>query len=273
MVPSTVDWSGEPPGRLTSAVRHLGASLFVAISVFFLVTFAATTLSGNARSALLFVVVLLVGGPASLLYLWYGLQFGEESAKQRLRQHLPNLRLRWLTLATPVGVLVLLSIGAVPWPLPVYAVVGIVVWTVTATGRLGGTLDTDAGTLVREHDQRDVEHDLSGLKSFRSLRLGPYVVCWLRHTRGNTLDEPFGVVFPVDAFDEIRPALVELRDRNAGETRNLTTDRAILVTIGLLFVAVAVAVALEFAGPQQANGFGWILAAWGLLFVLLAWVA
>ncbi|SEO94185.1 hypothetical protein SAMN04487948_108108 [Halogranum amylolyticum] len=269
MVPSTVEWSGRPPGRLAAVVRHVGAGVYLAVALSLAFAIAAVALGGSLEFVLLFVVVLVVGGPFSLLYLWYALRYGEDEEKRTLRDHLPELELRWLALATPVGFALFLSLGAAPWLILVYTVVGLFAWTVATTGSKGGTLDTETGVLTREHDDRRLEHDLSGLKSFRSFRLGPYVVCALRHTQGNALDAPFGLVVPADVFDEVRPALRQLSERNEASEPKLTADRAILVGIGLLFVAVAAA--LEFA--TQTDGIGWVLAAWGALFVLLAWVA
>ena len=269
MVPSNVEWSGRRPGRLASVVRHVGVGVFVAVGLVLVAAVAMIALGGSPQFLLFFAVVLVVGGPFSLLYLVYGLSYATDEEKRTFRRHVPDVRLRWVALATPVGLAIFLSIGVVPWLIIVYLFVGVFAWTVATTGPRGGTLDTETGVLTREHDDRTLEHDLSGLKSVRSFRLGPYVVCLLRHTRGNTLSAPFAVVVPADVYEDIRPALTTLADQNADTGSKLTAERAALVCFGLLFVGVGVA--LEHATP--AGGVGLILAAWGLLFVLLGWVA
>lgn len=267
--PSHVEWHGRPPGRLASVVRHVGVGIFAAVGLVLVAAIAALALGGSPRYLLFFAVVLVVGGPFSLLYLVYGLSYATDEERQKFRRHLPDVRLRWVALATPIGLAIFLSIGAASWLIPVYLFVGVFAWTVATVGPRGGTLDTESAVLTREHDDRTLEHDLSGLRSVRSFRLGPYVVCLLRHTRGNTLSAPFTVVVPADVFDDVQPALATLAEQNEAAESKLTAERAALACFGLLFVGVGAA--LEHATP--AGGIGLVLAAWGLLFVLLAWVA
>lgn len=274
MVPSRVEWSGQPPGRLAVAIRHLGVS--VALVVALALTFATLglALSGNGRGVLLILAAVVVGGPFSLLYGWYALRYGEANERGRLAAWLSELRLRWLALTVPLVAVAFLAVGVAPWLLLVYAVGVAVAWSVAVTGQFDGSLDVETGELVREKKGRTLEHDLSGLRWFRALRLGPYVVCLLRHRRGDALTEPFGLVFPARVGDDLRAALTTLAERNAeGEEggREMTTARWVLVGFGVLFVAVAVA--LAGFGPPPTGLAAWLLAAWGLLFVLLAWLA
>lgn len=283
MVPSHVEWSGRRPGRLESAVRHLGAGVFVVLGLFVTYLFVRLALGGASQFVLFFVVTLLVGGPFSLLYLWYALRYGENDERQTLRSFLDGLRrrlrLRWLVVTTPVAALVLYSAALAPWVLFVYLPAGIAVWVVVRVGGTGGTLDTESGVLVRrdrEGDERRVEYDLGRLRSFRSVRLGPYVLCLFRYGRGRSLNDPFGVVVPADAFDELRPALVQLTERStanaaAGDSRTVTPERVVLV--GFAFAFFAVAAVLATSDVPRAIGLSWFVAAWGLLFVFFAWTA
>ncbi|EJN58376.1 hypothetical protein [Halogranum rubrum] len=283
MVPSHIEWAGRRPGRLASAVRHVGASIVVLLGLFVTALFVQFVPDGDPRFVLFFVVTLLVGGPFSLLYLWYALRYGENDERQTLYSLLSRLRagfrLRWLVLAMPVGVFVLYSAVLVPLLLFVYPFVGIGVWVVARVGRTGGTLDTESGVLVRrdeERDERRVEYDLSRLRSFRSVRLGPYVVCLFRYGHDRSLNDPFGVVVPADAFETLRPALRALTERSESddestESRTVTPERVVLVGFALTFFGVAAVLATS--DVPRAIGLSWFVAAWGLLFVFFAWTA
>jgi hypothetical protein len=283
MVPSHVEWSGRRPGRLASAVRHVGAGIFVVLGLFATYVFAQIVLSGASRFVLFFVVTLLVGGPFSLLYLWYALRYGEDDERRTLRNFLTGLRrrlrLRWLVVTTPVAALVLYSAALAPWLLFVYLLFGVAAWSVVTVGRTGGTLDTESGVLVRwddERDERRVKYDLGRLRSFRAVRLGPYVVCLFRYGRGRSINDPFGVVVPADAFDALRPALRALTERNEAadepaESRTVTPERVVLGGFALTFFGVAAVLATS--DVPRAIGLSWFVAAWGLLFVFFAWIA
>ena len=283
MVPSHVEWSGRRPGRLASAVRHVGAGIFVVLGLFATYVFAQIVLSGASRFVLFFVVTLLVGGPFSLLYLWYALRYGEDDERRTLRNFLTDLRrrlrLRWLVVTTPVAALVLYSAALAPWLLFVYLLFGVAAWSVVTVGRTGGTLDTESGVLVRwddERDERRVKYDLGRLRSFRAVRLGPYVVCLFRYGRGRSINDPFGVVVPADAFDALRPALRALTERNEAadepaESRTVTPERVVLGGFALTFFGVAAVLATS--DVPRAIGLSWFVAAWGLLFVFFAWIA
>lgn len=283
MVPSHVEWSGRRPGRLASAVRHVGAGIFVVLGLFATYVFAQIVLSGASRFVLFFVVTLLVGGPFSLLYLWYALRYGEDDEGRTLRNFLTGLRrrlrLRWLVVTTPVAALVLYSAALAPWLLFVYLLFGVAAWSVVTVGRTGGTLDTESGVLVRwddERDERRVKYDLGRLRSFRAVRLGPYVVCLFRYGRGRSINDPFGVVVPADAFDALRPALRALTERNEAadepaESRTVTPERVVLGGFALTFFGVAGVLATS--DVPRAIGLSWFVAAWGLLFVFFAWTA
>ncbi|SFK58858.1 hypothetical protein SAMN04487950_0050 [Halogranum rubrum] len=283
MVPSHVEWSGRRPDRLASAVRHVGAGVFVVLGLFVTYVFARLVLGGVSQFVLFFVVTLLVGGPFSLLYLWYALRYGENDEGRMLRNFLAGLRrrlrLRWLVVTTPVAALVLYGAALAPWLLFVYLPLGIAVWVVVRVGQTGGTLDTESGVLVRrdeERDERRVEYDLGRLRSFRSVRLGPYVVCLFRYGRDRSLNDPFGVVVPADAFETLRPALRALTERNESddestESRTVTPERVVLVGFALTFFGVAAVLATS--DVPRAIGLSWFVGAWGLLFVFFAWTA
>jgi hypothetical protein len=274
MVPSRIEWSGRPPGRLAVAVKHLGVSLALVLAGVLAFATLGLVLSGNSRAVLVILAALVVGGPFSLLYGWYALRYGEANERGRVVAWLSELRLRWLALTLPLAFVAFLAVGVAPWLLFVYAVGVAVAWSVAVTGQFDGRLDVETGELVREGKGRTLAHDLSGLRWFRTFRLGPYVVCLLRHRRGNALTEPFGLVFPARTFDDLGPALATLAERNVGtdaEGGEMTTPRWVLVGLGVLFVGVAAA--LTVFGPPPTAAVGWFLAGWGLLFVLLAWLA
>lgn len=104
---------------------------------------------GASDPVVLFVVLALVGGPLSLVYLAVAAEHGDPRRLVGLFPGVASLRPRWLAVTTPVGALLAVA-GSVLFP--------------------EGRLDPAAGTLTVPAGDR--EHDLSGLRSVSALRVG-----------------------------------------------------------------------------------------------------
>ncbi|QCJ45693.1 hypothetical protein [Haloprofundus sp. MHR1] len=270
-----VEWRAAPDGELDQLAKHGLVGLVVAFLslAVALATFASLDApSGGFGREWLLLILLFVGGPASLLYLAaaVGVEGGESVAS--LFPGVDTLSLPRVTAATLVGGVILSTTLLHPL-LPVAYGVGLVaLYVVDRARHTEGGLDTESATLARPVADSQQRHDISSLSGYRSLRLGRYVVCWLRYD-DMALDAPRVVVFPAASFPAIRTVLDEIR---ATERENAASDPAVRVAaggLGLLFLGVAAFVVLVVGNPRLSVYAVCILGLFAALLLFAAWRA
>jgi hypothetical protein len=242
---------------------------------------AASTLDGggDTDALVLFVALLLVGGPFSLLYLWVAAGVaGTDRLREVLFDAYPaagDFSLRRALVAsvvTAVGLVAALRIHGLL--VLAYLVALVLARIVVAARHSAGELDPETGSLVLE-GQRRREFDVSALSSVRHRRVGDCVVCWLGYDTGG-LRNPHLVVVPAADFPAVEAALDRLAAAETDVSSASRAARGALVALGLLFLGVAAAVALfargEGVAPVVAYGV-LVLGGLGLFMIALAWTA
>jgi hypothetical protein len=272
-----------------------GARLFTAVFVgsflgFLLlaVTAVAITLplfvgSLLAEPAMLAVVVLLalVGGPMSLLYLWPLLTDPEQREGLGLFTDIGTLPRSHVLIAAVLGAVahVVAFLAFELGPLSVLAVGGIVgglgTWLLLTAGRI----DPDARTLsVRwnhwddEADLRTV--DLDGWTGLRQYRVGPVVVLWPSYARRSSGARPRLLTVPPWVADDAAPVFEAAIDVPAPERKREAnpTVAAVLVVLGLGTFGVGAALWSLHAVPAGFRAwFAAFAGVFGFLFLAAAW--
>lgn len=233
---------------------------------------------GNVGVLAVAVLLVLVGGPASVLYLWPALR--DPEAHLPLSMFLPDpvddpaepLAERYAAAFTPgrvlgaavAGAISLVALFAVDERVA-YAVAALafVAWPLVAGFVAWGRIDPAEPTF--EYGAGTVP--LEAVEGVRRLRLGDVVVCWVSYRSGaRTVSTPTLLAFTPDAYGAFERAL-ENADRDVAESRPRNPAiTAAAVAIGLVFLAVAVGVWL--VGGVEAAYFSAIL---GLLGVVFCW--
>ena len=264
-MPSTVSWRYD-----TTTERWLywlllagAAAVYGVLGVVFAgaaIALLLALVSGSTEFRLLVVVLVLVGGPFSLLYLLPMLRdpaqrptFYPDGAERRFRT-----RER-----VAVGVVGALVLAGSAWVDPRLAI-GLFLGGACA-GLLALTCSTrgciDPGTATAETGSR--EWDLSRVTGYTTRRAGPLAVVSLGAAGpGSFGTVPSRIVVPTDALDDVTAALdavvADVGDE-AGRDPNPAV-RAVAVAFALLFAGGGAAAAV-FVGTV-----GWYAAAIGLLF-------
>lgn len=253
------------------AVRHLLAGV---VSVFLLVVggFAAFLLAqsvlGPSTDALLVVVVLaLVGGPFSLIYVLVAADAGSERERALFSPDLSWLRLRWFLPSLVAGAGLVTALGLLASPIVVLFLPFGLVFLVHAVdsrytvGRIdseGRTVEFYTGKLAREYaeshpdvadgievpdfgsaDRNRRAGDLSSLSGTDSYRIGEYAVVRLRyHDRDWLGNRPSLLVVPEEAGARVETVLTRIAQSNDWEpSGGLARDvRLVLGVLGATFL-------------------------------------
>lgn len=231
------------------------------------VAFGAVLLGADPAIKLLAVVLLLVGGPASLLYL---LPMARDPAQRpplvpvRTDADLDGRRLGVGALG---GAVLLVGLA---WVAPVAAVAlfGLAVAGLFCYGVCASRGELDGETRTLHSNERD--WDLSRLSGVASWRLGPVAVVRLRSTGpGSFGTVPALVVLPASVHDDARAVLDRVAEEPTEASRSGNAAVRIAATaMALVLLGVGGAVAWAF-GPL-----GWyVLALCGLFGAVLLFVA
>jgi hypothetical protein len=216
--------------------------------------------SGSTELRLLVVVLALVGGPLSLLYLLPLLRDPDQRPTLYPEGVGPGLAARERVAAGATGTLVLAGAAWVEPPLAAGlflagALAGLLALTCSTRGRI------DPATATAESGPR--EWDLSRVTGYTVRRIGPLAVISLEASGpGRFGTTPSRIAVPTGVVDEVAAALdaaASGADPAEGRDPNPAV-RAVAVLFALLFAAGGVAATL-FAGAV-----GWYAAAVGLLF-------
>ncbi|QLG28001.1 hypothetical protein HUG10_10745 [Halorarum halophilum] len=279
--PPPVEWSSSGGERVRVVVHHLVAGVLLATGLLALLVVAfvivSSVRSGASDRIVLFVVLALVGGPLSLVYLAVAAEHGDPGRLIELFPPATSLRPRWLAVTVPVGVLLVFAGFAYP-PLLAAYLGGFLLLAVAGSALFPeGRLDPAAGTLAVPVGDREHEHDLSGLRSVSTLRVGDVVLCRLGYAGVRGLSAPFLIGVPADRSDEIRRGLEAIRGRTdveaAGQSRAVV---AVLVAFGgfFLLVALGMGVLSWRSGEPSLTVYGGLMTGGlGLLFVWLGRVS
>lgn len=248
-----------------------GALLLTAGSV--LVVLLRNFPNYDLRSFVLVALLILIGGPFSLLYLWPMLSDSAQRPSPAAftgRAGTLPWTARSIAVATVVGALILvgLFLAGVPFD-AVYGVVmlglfsPIFVSLVSTEGRIEGDEFVCNGTKV----------SLAQLATVRSRRVGSVVVFWLSYATGTGVFVPRLVTVPSDQAPRVRMALDRGR-RQAAEVDPRHPDRivqVVVVTAGLLFLGVAALAAWVIPGPAVSAYVAGVLGGIGVLLCIAGW--
>jgi hypothetical protein len=251
-------------------VAALGGAFALALVGILIIGLAGLLTGGVGLQVLLVAgLLLLVGGPASLLYLWPMLT--EPDQRPRFEgfasDEMPFTR-RSTVAAIAVGavvstaltaaglsgrgvrVLLFLSLGLI---LPVTAF--------TTRGRIEDGRIRSFGAVA----------DLSAIRSVRTLEVGGAVFVWVSYAMGTGLLAPRLLTIPAADRDRVLAAINEA-ERAPVDRNTDPIARVVLVATGLAFLAVA---ALIFVTFDRGIGFralpSGVVGATGVLFLFVAW--
>ena len=267
---SRVTWSVTPASSLplrclwyASVAIWMGFGvLAVGVAGFLAV---AALLAGDPGPALLVGLLLLVGGPLSVLYVWPML--ADPAQRPDFLTPAPWVRSTWLAVAavSVVGLVLVVPAAAVA----LFAV-AIASGVLTALGRSEGAVDPDSGRVVT--DGRPV--DLDSLAGIARIDLPRIAVLWLRYPRSaGTAMAPRLLVVPGATADRVVASIEEGIDPTAADpdTRSSRTVRLALLVLGL--GSLALGVALHLVGPVPPAVALWGSGLFGLFGLLFLWLA
>jgi hypothetical protein len=259
--------------RVTALLRYL-PFVFFGGYVGILLIVGALTLPGlldNPELLALGIVLLLVGGPMSLLYLWPLIRDPDQRVGLDPRGWYEGMRPAGVLAAAAVGTVVMAAGSAVAGGATHF--LGLFVFMILPFFALGivdgeGRVDPEAGTLaVGEHDS-----DLDRIDGVRSWRVGAVVLVWLDYVAGTSGPRPRLFAVPPEAADEILDVL-QAGARADSDTEPRDPDRiaqATLVVMSLLFVAVAIGVSVTATAERARTVITLISGGLGLCFLLAA---
>jgi hypothetical protein len=278
---SVVRWQGESHGRLRTAFRHVVAATFLTVGVALLAAVALVVavgvVEGATDSLVLLVVMLLVGGPFSLVYL---VAIRREASLSDLLPYELNLTPRYVLAGVPVAVALLATVAWFPPLLYGYLLAMPFVWGAIAARDSGGELDAEAGTLTLDTGTAasayDGPVDVRTLRSHAAWRVGGYRLVRLKYAASLAFSKPKLLLVPAADYPAVDAALsaVERRDYGVEVSEVSTGAKAFLAGFGLLFLAVAAGLVV-FLGDADSRVLipAVAMGAFGGLFVLLAWVS
>lgn len=209
-------------------------------------------------------LLVLVGGPYSLLYLWPMLTDPAQrpSVDEFAGAEGFPFSLRSVGGAAVLGAVCLAGLLAAGIPVPIvyWLVVAAVFSTlpvavVTTRGRL------DGGDLVVDGTGVPIER----VEGVRSLELGGVVLCWVSYASSSGVFLPRLFAVPVASADAVRDALRSGAGRSPHREGFGTGTRIVLLTVGGSFLAVA---ALAYAAIDQRLVGGYLTAIVGVIGVL-----
>lgn len=270
--------------RLFTAVLFgvlLGFPLLLATTLLVLLPFMAGSLLANPATLAVVVLLALIGGPMSLLYLWPLLTDPEQ------REGLgPPIQVQGLSRRSVVAAAVLGALGHVVallvfelGPFTVLAI-GVLVgslgtWLLLTTGRI----DPDDRTLSFRQSHWDDEADLrtvdlDGWTNLRRFHVGPVVVLWPSYARGSSGPRPRLLSVPPWVADAAAPVFEQALDVPAPERERETnpTVAAVLVIFGLGTFGVGAALwTLDVVPAAFRAWFAALAGVFGALFLAAAW--
>ncbi len=271
-----VEWGPVRYDRLRSVLAGVGAVLVVAIAAFvtlFVVRFSAAivsaalagTLPTPSGSVWVLVLLLLVGGPLSLVYVLIGLDRSTPKGRSSLYKGFDGFRAIPRDLRPGWTVAGAAALGAVWWGGPSWLVTSLwllfpMIWFVPLIAGYRGTtvrlapVDRTVERTVVSSD-RTATDDLDAVVRTRRIDL-PWTTVFVLAFRGTEWYRSTPWLFvPTARADEVERALAAALSRNDGPDRAGVPQRVVLALVGgsALFVGLALALAADESA-------GWALA-------------
>lgn len=265
-----VEWSIDPSDSRTAlfclyALCGLGGGLvllFVGGILFFGVGLVvASVQSGDYGTLALVVLLALVGGPFSLLYLVAAFADSEKRPTLPLLELCrESVDLGRLAVAVALGVVAGLALVSTGFGLLLLVLIVLpVLSVVVGVHSSDGELDAGRGTLrVRRRGSGDGTVNLNDLNGYRRFDVGDLVLFRFSYEEGyGGLTAPFGVGVPSEVASAVERAIEAGVDASARDDPDGGIDasganplvRPLLVGFGLLFVGLALS--LGFLGPES----------------------
>jgi hypothetical protein len=253
-----VRWTAFPnrdADRFRLVMLRLAAGVPIIIGLAVLVLLAITLVNGlaieNVGAAVFVVVLALIGGPASLVYLLLAVEYGSERELQKLAPSIGWVRLHYVPVSLLGDGILLLSVAIQPGMLLVY-LIGLVVCKMAVdlrytVGRIvpeTASLRQVSGSAAAEYtddgeldtsDRRVRTFDLSPLRCDYRRQIGEYTVFIPRHQSRERWGRPLVLVIPNDTATEAKAALdTVIRTTDWAPDGGL--DRAVRIILGGLGV-------------------------------------
>ena len=225
-----VTWTAFPDrdaDRFRLVLLHLAAGVPVVIGLAVLALLTFIIANGlaveNAGAAVLVVVLALIGGPASLVYLLIAVEYGSKREVQKLMPSIGWFRLHYIPVSLLGGGILFLSLGIQPGLLLVYLIGLIVCKTAVDLRYTIGRIDPDTASLQQVRgaaaaeyaddagldtsDRRVRTFDISPLRCVYQRRIGDYTVFVPRYQSRGRWGRPLVLVVPNDTAIEAKTAL------------------------------------------------------------------
>jgi hypothetical protein len=258
-----VTWTAFPDrstDRFRLVVLHLAAGVPLIMGLAVLVLLAVTLANGlaveNVGPAILVVVLALIGGPASLVYLLLAVEYGSKREVQKLMPSIGWFRLRYIPVSLLGGGILFLSLGIQPGLLLVYLIGLIVCKTAVDLRYTIGRIDPDTASLQQVRgaaaaeyaddagldtsDRRVRTFDLSPLKCVHQRQIGDYTVFVPRYRPRGRWGRPLVLVVPNHTATEVKRALdtvIRTNDWTTGDGLDQAV-RIVLGGLGILFLGM-----------------------------------
>lgn len=256
--PSAVTWSrNASASRAGRLCRYVQAGFFgglaVLVAVFCIAAVALSVTSGAAGRLAVFALLLLIGGPFSLLYLLPLLE--DRTARSGVRDWLERAgydRLSVSRLATSVLVGAV-AIGGVIATVPTvllaaFVVVpfgtGIVTWLLTSRGRI----DPETGT-VRVNGRSFTLEELAAVRVFHVPAVETVVLRLSYATKTRGVTAPSSVLLPREAYQNAKPLFDAATRETESTSQQSRAERVLLAVFGV--GTLAGAVGAVFLGLEQ----------------------
>jgi len=291
-----VTWTAFPDrdaDRFRLVVLHLAAGVPVVIGLAVLVLLVFVVADGiaveNVRGIVLVVVLALIGGPASLVYLLLAVEYGSKREMQKLIPPIGWFRLRYIPVSLLGGGILLLSLAIQPGILPVY-LIGLVVCKMAVDLRYTvGRIDPEKASLRQVSGAAAAEYtddggldpsdrqvrtfDLSPLRCVSQRQIGDYTVFVPRYQSHGRWGRPLVLAVPNDTATEAKTAL-DTVIRTTDWTPSSGLDRAVRIVLGglgILFLSTTGGFAT--VGADALPVVAYAVATLGLLGVILLFLA
>lgn len=253
-----VTWTAFPDrdtDRFRLVVLHLaaGVPLIIGLAVLMLLVFiiADGFAVESVGGAVLVIILALIGGPASLVYLLLAVEYGSEREVQKLAPSLGWFRLRYIPVSLLGGGLLLLSVAIQPGLLLVF-LIGLVVCKMAVDLRYTvGRIEPETASLRQVRGAAAAEYtddmgldtsdrqvrtfDLSPLRCVYQRRIGNYTIFTPRYQSRGRWGRPLVLVVPNDTATEAKMALDTLI-RTTDWAPDGGLDRAVRIVLGGLGV-------------------------------------